>query len=66
MSVSVGVTELIHVVTLVFSEQREATVSPCIGVTRRGRAVLSHRALNPPGLARSVTRQLLTGPLQGG
>ena len=47
-----GVTELIHVVTLVFSEQREAMVSPRIGVTRRSRAVLSHRALNPTGLER--------------
>lgn len=55
MSMSVGVIELIHVVMLVFSEQREATVSPCIGVTRRGRAVLSHHALNPTGLARRVT-----------
>lgn len=50
MSVSVGVIELVHVVTLVFSEQREATVSPGIGVTRRARAVLSHRALNPTDL----------------
>lgn len=50
VSVAVIVGELTCVVTLAFSEQREATVLPCLGVTRRNREVLSRHASNPRGL----------------
>lgn len=67
VSVAVIVGELTCVVTLAFSEQREATVLPCLGVTRRNREVLSRHAFNPRGLGQErYTRPLLAGPLPAG
>ena len=67
VSVAVIVGELTRVVTLAFSEQREATVLPCLGVTRRDREVLSHCAFNPSDLGQEhYTRPPLAGPLPAG